>query len=91
MKGTTRAEARKKEARTIAIDPELWKLAERAANRDGLTVSQYVSAAVMWDLVTDGDLDAIRLFGGRMRELVREKFGSPAALGAKLANRGGRR
>jgi hypothetical protein len=90
MEAPTMARLRKKEARTIAIDPELWKLAERAAKREDVTVSQYISGAVMWDLVTDGDIDALKLFGGRLRELVREKFGSPVALGAKLVKGGGR-
>lgn len=83
------ATLKKKEARTIAIDPDLWKLAERAAKKEGITVSQYVSGAVMWELVTEGNIDALKMLGGGLRELLREKFGSHVGLGAKLVEGGG--
>jgi hypothetical protein len=75
----TKVPARVKDARTEALAGKFTvrerKMIEAEAERQKMTASEYVRVAVMTTLVLDGNVDALKLLGGLMRDRLAEKLG----------------
>ena len=52
------------------------KMIERNAKKAGMTVSDYVRTTLYLDMVMAGDLEAVRLVGGKLRDRLAEKVKS---------------
>ncbi len=52
------------------------KMIERHAKKAGMTVSDYIRTTLYLDMVMAGDIEAIRLVGGKLRDRLAEKVKS---------------
>lgn len=59
---------------SVAIDPDVWAMAEKAAKRGGWSVSAYVEGAILWDLISDGNTEAMRIAASRITAKVKQRF-----------------
>jgi hypothetical protein len=58
------------------VTPAEQKMIERHAKKADMTVSDYVRTTLYLDMVMAGDLEAIRLVGGKLRDRLAEKLRS---------------
>jgi hypothetical protein len=58
------------------VTPHEHKLIERHAKKAKMTISDYVRTTLYLDMVMAGDLEAIRLVGGKLRDRLAEKLRS---------------
>jgi hypothetical protein len=65
---------------TISLRPAVRKLVEKRARLAHVDVSRYVTGAIVGDALLCGDLDAVKLIGGDLRELFWEKLASMGLL-----------
>lgn len=76
MTGKREPVLKSKEVRSIAVDREVWKLAEAAATKHDLSVSQYVQACILWDMLEDGNLKAMKICMVLGKKRIKEKLAS---------------
>ena len=71
--------ARVKEPRTETLAGKFTKcerqIIEAEAKRQKMTVTEYVRVQVMTGLVLDGNVEALKILGGLMRDKLTEKLG----------------
>ena len=71
--------ARVKEPRTETLAGKFTKreraIMEAEAKRQKMTVTEYVRVQVMTGLVLDGNVEALKILGGLMRDKLTEKLG----------------
>jgi hypothetical protein len=58
---------------SVSLDPAVVRLLQKRAKAEGVTVSRYVQTAIIMDAMMSGEVDAVRLIGARLREVVRER------------------
>jgi hypothetical protein len=76
MTGKREPVLKSKEVRSIAVDREVWKLAEAAAEKHKLSVSQYVQSCILWDLVEEGNLQAMKMCMALAKTRIKKKLAS---------------
>lgn len=58
----------------FSIDPRVLALAEKAAKKGGWSLSSYVEGAILWDLISDGNTEAMGIASRRITAKVLERF-----------------
>lgn len=59
---------------TITIDPAVLALAEKTAKAHGWALSSYFEGAVVWDQISDGNVQAMKIATERIMAKVKERF-----------------
>lgn len=70
----------------VYLFPEEFEILKRLSNNANLSYSEYMRLAFMWDAVSDGDKDAIKLTAKRGLQKVWDKFKKPVEV--KLVYKG---
>jgi len=69
------------------VTPEERKLIEKVAQKQGMTVSEYVRAAVIMDMVLEGEVGAMKVvvdsIGRKAVQVLRKRADRLADLGAE--------
>lgn len=69
------------------VTPEERKLIEKVAKRQGMTVSEYVRASVIMDMVLEGEVGAMKIVvdtvGRKAVQVLRKRADRLADLGAE--------
>jgi hypothetical protein len=72
------------------VTPEERKLIEKVAKRQGMTVSEYVRASVIMDMVLEGEVGAMKIVvdtvGRKAVQLLRKRADRLADLGAEATD-----
>lgn len=56
------------------VDPRVWALIEKAAKAQKVSVSSYVEGALLWDLISDGNVEALKIATGRILGKIRKRY-----------------
>lgn len=59
---------------SVAIDPRVLALAEKAAKKGGWSLSSYFEGALLWDLISDGNTEAMGIATRRATAKVQERL-----------------
>lgn len=59
---------------SVAVDPKIWAMAEKAAKDGGWSVSAYVEGAILWDLISDGNTEAMKIAAARIMGKLKERY-----------------
>lgn len=69
------------------VTPEERKLIEKVAKKQGITVSEYVRAAIIMDMVLEGEVEAMKIVvetvGRKAVQALRKRADRLADLGAE--------
>jgi uncharacterized protein (DUF1778 family) len=69
------------------VTPEERKLIEKVAKKQGMTVSEYVRAAIIMDMVLEGEVEAMKIVvqtaGRKAVQALRKRADRLAELGAE--------
>lgn len=72
------------------VTPEERKLIDRCAQKQGLSVSEYVRAAVLMDMILEGNVGAMKIavdtIGRKAVQLLRKRADRLSDLGADAAD-----
>lgn len=66
------------EVRTVRLDPEMWRIAEKLAKKNELTLNAYMQSVLLEDFLMSGDPEAIsyavKILSSKIKERVRRKI-----------------
>lgn len=63
-----------KKAYGVAVEPRIWALAEQAARKQKVSTSSYVEGAILWDLVSDANVEAIKIAAARFAATMKRRM-----------------
>lgn len=72
---------RDREIHSVTIDPDVWAWIEAAAKKQGVSCSQYVEGALLWDQCEDGNPEAIKRAFQIIRGKLRKRLEAQGLLG----------